>query len=142
MSDSRPAFDCTSIAFPSDRLSVKDLRQHFPNEFDNEDVGFIRFFRDGHDNSPFGQFLDMLMDERLFAQASFEGALSFDAGNPGEVAIQREIAEEASALRSRLNDAYTAFRICQGPQTCREMIDGIEKAAIEKANKRQMGRST
>jgi hypothetical protein len=70
--DPEPQLDLAKIAFPTDRLSIKDLRKLFPAEFDARDNTRVHYF---HPHGSRRMLAFMLDTERDLARTTFEIAM-------------------------------------------------------------------
>jgi hypothetical protein len=134
MTDTEPKIDLAAIDYPSDRLTVKMMRQYMPHAFDVEPrpdwdrlvtESRSRFRRMSMDNV-LAHFIDA---ERQVAESAFKKAL----GQPveGFSDIMREETFEV------LSSDYIKFGLARGEHEAQEMLRGIEKQA--EAQARQHG---
>jgi len=119
--------DYTSLQFPSDRLTLLDVRRAHPERFDVE--GAERFADpDGVDHLPLNTLLYM---ERLVARAAFEVALGKSADLYAERGLVREECLEEMA------EMYQMYGLSTGPQHTEQMIRTLESQAAAQAGRRR-----
>ena len=116
MPDQKPQFDSSKIAYPTDRLTVKQLRELYPDDFDKPyGAGGVSCDLDGECNA-------ILSFERRVAYAAFRAALG-DPVRPDE----REFYTEP------LVEAYVKSGLASGEHAANELIRAFEQAAAEQA---------
>ncbi len=144
MHESRPSegpacLDLRKVEFPSDALSIKRLRQLFPEDFDRDEPwedGSCVFFSPGSPrcDQQLEQLNTLLMLERIVVQAAFYlqlgGAESFD---PIEL-------KNINDYKHDLEQHYQNFKLADSPETARLLIQQVEEEGIRHARKFQ-GRS-
>lgn len=114
-----PKFDFTRIAFPSDRIAIKDLRRLFPTQFDQREGEFDDFI-DHHT-----QLHELLRRERSTAIRAMAGALG----------ISREQGDRfrAETDRTDLIELYVLYGLASGPHHAEQLIRDIEAQASAQA---------
>lgn len=132
-SDDFKHLDFSEIRFPSDALSVADLRRTHPDLFDKgfssgaaaQPQFFLDPFVNGHSENTLG---NMLYCERELAASAYAHARGIDSTDLGDVA---DIKEELSGY-------YTRYGIANGVHHAGELIRGIESqgAALAKQKPR------
>ncbi len=131
MSESEPQLDLTKIAFPSDSLTVKKLREVLPRYFDNPSRG------------PFveanGEWEAMLSFERWIAELAFDAARGetisqFDAmrGLTLSQSIQRR-RNELESYKEDLQELYVKYGLASGPHHVEQLVRDIETQAQNQA---------
>jgi hypothetical protein len=130
--ESETTFNYSSVSYPSDGLTVNELRRRFPLQIDTE--GGIEFFL-GEE----GQALDdMLYHERLIARGAFFGCPP-DCTIPGGLAlapdeIDRIVAEEERMTHENLEEYYQLFGLADGPVTAKMLIEKLKFDAAKTRN--------
>ena len=119
------SIDYTSLAFPSDRITVVDLRRAHPERFDAEDGD--RFARVG----PTFRLNSILDLERLFALAAFEKAL----GKPGDPIRARGLDRDDCV--EELTEFYRTYRVADGRHATEQLIRDIETQAAAQTGRRR-----
>jgi hypothetical protein len=124
------SLDYSAIQFPSDSLSVKDLRRLFPKAFDvpvtEAWVGRIRdaaFHMHESLDAALGNVLDA---EREVAERAFQSALGSD---PRKWSLAA-----ADEVRDCLAADYVRTGIAAGEHQAQEFIRNIERQAISQAH--------
>lgn len=113
----------TSIVFPSDRITLADLRRAHPERFDAE--GGDRFKRSERD--PSFALNSILYLERLLARAAFEQALGSSAGVIEDSGLDRhDCVKELASF-------YALYRVASGPHQTEQLIRDIESQAAAQA---------
>jgi len=121
MPNQKPQLDIAKIAFPTDRLSIKDLRKLFPAEFDGPDER-VEFFGVGGR----GQDLEAVLQlEREIARKTFEVALG---RAPSDWAEKYEIDPREDVAKSLIE-----YGLASGPNQAEQMIREIEAQATAQA---------
>jgi hypothetical protein len=120
MPDQELQLDLTKIAFPTDRLSIKDLRKRFPAEFDGADER-VQF-----SGTKLGDELEATLQlERDIARWTFEVALgkaSSDWVKKYEIDPREDVAK-----------ALIDYGLASGPHHAAQQIRDIESQAISQA---------
>ena len=121
--------DFSTIEFPSDRISIKTLRQIHPELFvkgfadeHNEDDQ-PQFFYNDHHGSQLERLAEMLHYERLIAAAAYAKTAGLQL--PEEI----EASESVLAAKDDLERHYKQFGIVAGPNETQELIRSIERQA-------------
>ena len=129
MDDSVPKIDFTKIDFPTDKVTIKDVRRAYKLSYDvwMED----RIANNGRDNEPTPVTLDThlhdLMDyERHFAENMFKKALGLHDPNLGYFGY-------ASAIES-FSAQYIELGLASGDHQVSELVRGVERQAVAQAN--------
>jgi hypothetical protein len=135
-----PRLDLTKIAFPSDRLTIQNLRQLFPNKMDIE-------FSDLKD---LAKLDSMLRGERSFASLVYAAAKGPPVIDPSVAATPefKKIAEYAkqhlpprmveppiseTPLYKGLIEDYVEFGLASGPHHAEQLLRDIESQARTQA---------
>lgn len=133
--------DFTKLSFPSDKLTIRDLRRLFPDEFD---VGSSVTFFD--EKTQPGTLADLLHAERCLAEFAVGRASRtvigwpVDKPEPTEKNMDQIVESEKKLYTQDLVHGYQKFGLASGPETARQLIREFETAAIQskvrrKANK-------
>jgi len=126
MIDFAPQIDFSRIAFPTDQLTVGQLRERFPEEFKGEKVTFF------YDQK--GMELTSTIDiERELAKHAFDAVLGRKKGDP-EAAFIREELEDCLA------GSYVFLRMAKGKHEASQMVREVISAAEAQAMAR-LGRN-
>ena len=123
--------DLADIKFPSDAITIADLRKLRPMSFDfgfaPEDADQPRFFFEADHGQQAGDVLGgMLFAERSVAVTAYAKA----EGLP-----PRE--EDYISLREALIEAYQRYKIASGPQHAEQLVRDIEQQAATLSTNRQ-----
>lgn len=113
--------DFTRIRFPSDRITVANLRRAHPVRFDVE--GAVQF-EGVQDNDPEFLVPVMMALERMLAR----NAHSIAAGMGTDV-LTKECLERADCIKD-LTDCYAAYGVSSGPNQTEELVREIEAQAV------------
>lgn len=137
MPDPEPSIDFTQIEFPSDGLTVKDMRKAIPNGFDlplpeqnaHNAVGWLR--RRSLE-SVLGGTIDT---EREIAALAFYAALGREPPpkNKGE-SLERKLGPRWQAAEALIGD-YQILGLASGEHQGEEMIRKIEAQAAAQAQR-------
>lgn len=114
-----PLLDLAKIAFPTDRLSIKELRKLFPDEFDAGDDKRVHYF------DPYGprRFLAFMLDtERDLARTTFDIAMG--KANHIDKNTLKSIKKDLAAL-------WIEHGLASGPHHARQQIRDIEAQVFE-----------
>ncbi len=111
--------DLTKIKFPSDSLSILDVRKRYPHHVDS---------RRSESVSPsLDDILSGIIDgERKLAEIAFHKAI----GSPSRLAPYQESQRESVA------EGYIEFGLARGPQHAAQLIRDIEVQATKQARAR------
>lgn len=115
--DQDPQLDLTKIAFPTDRLSIKELRKLYPAEFDAE--ALTQF-----NHRPAAELNATFSVERAVAKAAFEATL-------GRASPQAQ--NEYAMDREELADSLVQYGLASGPHQAEQLIRNIEAQAVAQA---------
>jgi len=121
MSEQNPQLDLTKISFPTDRLSIKDLRNLFPEKFDMVDgrVQFSGFGRVGDDLEA------TLQLERHVARSVFDAAM----GRASSIFM----ASDPLDAKEMLAQSFIEYRLASGPHHAEQLVRNIEEQAVDQA---------
>jgi hypothetical protein len=134
MPDPTPQIDFSQIEFPSDRLTIRDLRRAFPHAFDLPGQEAHRSQERGYGRQSVGDALDGIIDaERLLAGRAFKEAL-------GEPYSNDEAAQARWDIIEGLVSDYRRAGLASGEHQSNELIRGIESQAADQAQ-RHRGRA-
>lgn len=119
--------DYTSLRFPSDRITIRDMRRAHPDRFDVEGG---RRFAEPEDEEDFlvGTLIYM---ERLVARAAFEAAL----GKPGDLYAERALEKEGCV--EEMAEMYRRYGVSTGLEHTRQLLRDLESQAAQQARGRQ-----
>jgi hypothetical protein len=111
MSEAVPQLDITKISFPSDALTIGQMRRHFPEVFDSgrNDLDFDDI-----------ELYGLLSVERDLAIAAFE-----------EASGRRTPAVMSGEETSMLVDLYVRYHIASGPHHAEELIRAFQQTAVD-----------
>ena len=129
MTNADDHFDCRQLSFPSDKLSIKDLRRLFPHEFDDPpSVTF--FFETGRP----GTLADLLHAERCIAEYAFGhgdrvGLTPLEKGTTYAEKTSKAGEEEKRLYTQDLVRLYQKYGLASGPETAQELVRSIETSA-------------
>ena len=121
--------DFSPIEFPSDRISIKTLRQVHPDLFDkgfadeHNDDDQPQFFYNDHHGSQLERLAEMLHYERLIAADAYAKATGL------EMPERVEASELVLSAKEDLERHYKHFGIADGPNETKELTRGIERQA-------------
>jgi hypothetical protein len=132
MTDTEPKIDFAAIDYPTDKLTVKQLRQRTPHAFDVEprpEWGTYivtdnrsRFRRMTMDNV-LGHVVD---SERQLAEWAFKKAL-------GQPVPDWDLSSERDTTMDNLSSEYIKWGLARGEHEANEMLRGIEAQATAQA---------
>jgi len=129
------SIDFGVVEFPSDSLSVKRLRQSFPEMFEEGLLkdGYGRFFFPlEHDDPPhLGRLNDLLSAERVLADYAFYNAIN---PYPSET-LDEECHWCASNARENLEHLYQEFKLADSPETARFLIRHVEEQGAQQGER-------
>ncbi len=130
MTDQKLAIDLTKIAFPSDAISIRNLRQLFPGEFDGiEDIASMPF--QDRDEGVAGWINQILFGERdLAAKAYAEVKARATVTN---WAPHSDWKEERQAQMDELVALYQEAGLATGPHQAKQIIERFLLAAAGQA---------
>ena len=134
--DDYSRMDFRLAEFPSDSLSIKRLRQSFPEQFDAGGQEIDRrpspfFFPRGLEKPEHLVFLtDLISDERLVAVAAF--FREYERIHKVEM-IFEEDHETIAIGKASLEQQYQYFKLADSPQTARMLIGLVELQGIKQA---------
>jgi hypothetical protein len=111
--------DYTSIQYPSDRITVGDIRRTHPERFDSERAEL--FNRTGND--PNFAISVILYLERLLAHAAYEDARGKGVNVFGPSGLDREDCLE------ELTQFYALYGVAQGTHHTEQLVRDIEAQA-------------
>lgn len=123
----------TSIAFPSDNLTIRDLRRAHPDQFDVDD-GPDFFDHVGENILADDTIGTMLYVERLLARGAYEEA----RGNRDY--LLKKQAVEREGLIAELAEDYMRYGLASGPQHAQQLIRDFEAQAAAQAVKPGTGK--
>jgi hypothetical protein len=125
------SIDFGVVEFPSDSLSVKRLRQIFPELFEEGLLkdGYGRFFFPlDHENPPhLVRLHDLLSAERVLADYAFYNAIT---PYPSET-LDEECHWCADEARKELEQLYQDFKLADSPETARLLIRHVEEQGAQ-----------
>ncbi len=125
MSDLAPHIDFSRLVYPTDRLTIGQLRVVEPDLFARDDV--LEFEKTWNDAEPMAG----LLLEREIAHKAFAAALGLPEPH------DRESRDE---LVEMLGGFYGRFGLSSGPKHTAELVRSIESQAVDQA-KQFLGRS-
>jgi hypothetical protein len=115
MPDTGPVIDFTRLWFPTDAITIGDLRKKFPFAFEGVDPDY---FNEGDDN------MSALVEcERTVAQWAFDKAL----GRPTPSADEWRDQEEG------LEITYTEMELAKGAKHAEQLVRDLKEAAAAQA---------
>jgi hypothetical protein len=129
MTDSEPRIDLTTIDYPSDKLTVRMMRNRFPKAFDVEPesdsytAGERRPLHRMSLDVALGPFID---NERILAEWAFKKAM----GQPVE---DSEFPRDRETTLECLGNDYIKFGLARGEHEAQQMLRSIETQAIAQA---------
>jgi hypothetical protein len=128
MPDTSPidSIDYTSINFPSDRITIADVRRAHPERFDAENG---EAFEQTHDEPKFTLNLIIYL-ERLLARAAYERARGKAGDVLGEHGLDRDECVE------ELTKFFGTYRVAKGANHTEQLIRDIESQAAAQAASR------
>ncbi len=123
--------DLGAIEFPSDALTVKRLRQNFPEFFDEGNLGdgYGYFFFPYGDEKPLHlvQLHNLLSSERAVAEYAYLNVLD---PYPSET-LDDEYREYGIEARKLLEELYVDFKLADSPETARLLIRHVEEQGAQ-----------
>lgn len=126
-----PGMDLARIAFPSDKITLADLRRVHAKEFDARGRNFFDGPKMGRpvEDWPQEALSDMLSIERLIARMVFESARQ---GKP-QASLLTSRWEDDIELVDLLSRYYMRYGLARGPQDAWLLIGSIEEQATKLA---------
>ena len=127
------SIEFTKIAFPSDRITLADLRRVHPKEFDTCGRNFFdrRKLSRGSDDWPQDVLSEMLSIERLIARLVFVTARR---GQP-QASVLNSTWEDDEELIEALSGYYVRYGVAHDPQESLLLIRSIEQQAAKQAER-------
>jgi hypothetical protein len=122
MQDSPPKIDFSSLTYPSDGLSIKNIRSAHPQGFTQEDPAFFEAAHWG-DRADFG---GTLLVERRIAHKAFAARLGLPDPYPDEDWSRSELIE-------MLTESYQTYGIATGSHQTEQLAREIEAQAVTQA---------
>ena len=131
MADPVPKIDFKKIEFPTDKITVKGLRQVYPLGFDEwiEDrtLGSVDEARDGSPRLSLDAAIGDLMDyEREFAEQAFLQALGVPV-RPGREYSHQNVVDT-------FGKQYIELGLASGDHQVSELVRNVERQAVAQAN--------
>ncbi len=126
-----PAIDFAEIAFPSDKITLADLRRIHPREFDTRGRNFFDSPRMSRADSfrPQEALAEMLAIERLIARLVFE---TVRRGKPQGSVLNSTWVDDVELIEA-LSGYYAHYGLTHGAQDCLLLIRSIEEQAAKQA---------
>lgn len=136
-----PAMDFRAASFPSDTLSVNNLRRLFPDRLDRPGVlrdGYVDydfFYPSPHPSNPepMVRLATLLDDERIVASGAFYR--QYSSRDPS--ILDAEELEVMADAERQLAEGYQYFKLADGPETARLLIERVRTEGGEQARLRQ-----
>lgn len=124
----RDTVNYTSIRFPSDRITLADIRRAHPERFDVDSPPAFR--RLGEEES---FRLNMAIDtERLLARAAFEKATGNGPDYLGQV-----MGLDRDNLIEELTEDYRLYGVAVGRQVTEQLVRDLEAQAASQAGRKR-----
>lgn len=111
-----------TIAFPSDNLTIKALRQAHPDQIDTNPLPTFFTNRNRHDSAE-DMLTDLLYSERSIAEMAFYRALGKSPPEPCDV----------EAFSEELTRLYIRYGIASGEHHAAQLIRDFESQATAQA---------
>lgn len=111
-----PGLDCSKIDWPSNRITVKQLRDAEPLLY----KGYLHAIPDGN----MEVLRTLYRQERLAAERIYAKALGGDDPDPMVSRI---------TILDWMEEIYPKYGICSGREQCKQLLRRIEDAAVEQA---------
>ncbi len=131
MPSPEPVVDLAKIEFPTDKLTLKELRKFCPDDFDRMDK---RGRALGGPPDVRSQSEAILLLERDFASRAFNAAMGrpFNWNDPSK--RDPEVYDQVNELgRKLLRGAYVAWGLATGQHHAEQLLRAVEQAAAEQA---------
>jgi hypothetical protein len=125
MAGGDPDIDLTRFDFPTDKLTVKDLRRLFPGRLDHRDVSPDDPFKD---DSVYEKLAALIAEERGIATHVYDQA----RGRVSEFGLRGDDLKEAI---KELGVEYLKFGLASGPAQAREFARSVERQALRQAGR-------
>lgn len=130
MSETKPEIDFTQIQFPTDRLTIKSLRERFPDVFDVEPP------EDRFITLPLRTLPRQSLDTLLTATLDFERILAEDVFRK-ELRLPKMRLPVLGGRRADLIDSlansYVSLGVARGKHEARQMLRDVEAQAVAQA---------
>ena len=126
-----PPIDFARIAFPSDNITLADLRRVHPKEFNTGGRNFFDGPQMGRADSDWPQeaLSEMLSIERMIASLVFK---SVRQGKP-QTSVLSSRWEDDEELIEALSGYYARYGVAHDPQETLRLIGAIEEQAAQQA---------
>jgi hypothetical protein len=120
-----PDIDLTKFDFPTDKLTVKDLRRLYPGRLDNRSVTSIDQFREG---SVYEKLAALISEERILAIDIYDQA----SGKKRPFGLRG--ADLKDALEE-LAEVYIRFGLASGPAQAEQLARSVKSQALRQAER-------
>jgi hypothetical protein len=107
--------------FPSDKLTVRELRRLHPEQLDRREPEWAT-----HDNSLYAKLSELIFCERVFASNTYDQA----RGQYREGGIYEE---DLELVREELAGVYIKFGLASGKVHAEELVRSVEREALQQA---------
>jgi hypothetical protein len=126
-----PPIDFTNFAFPSDKITLADLRRVHARDFDTRGRNFFDGTKMSRADNDWPQeaLAEMLSIERMIARLVFE---SVCRGKP-QASVLNSTWEDDVELIEALSGYYERYGVTHGPQESLPLIRSIEQQATRQA---------
>jgi hypothetical protein len=134
----KPALDLSTLAFPSDAISIRHLRKLFPKEFDDfEDIASMPFLN--RDDGVAGFVNEIVFLERELAIKAYQVAKAVGRGKSFSTNTDWE--EEKRRETADLIRLYQVAGLSAGQFQATQQIQAFSEAAAAQATQEVSGRS-
>lgn len=126
-----PSLELSRIAFPSDRITLAELRRVHTKEFDTHGRNFFDVPQPGRTESarPQEALSEMLSIERLIARLVFEAV----SQRKPQTSVLNSRWEDDMELIEALSGYYVRYGVAHAPQETLRLIGSIEEQATQQA---------
>lgn len=123
--------DLSRIAFPSDKITLAELRRVHPKEFDTRGRNFFDAPQSGRANGDWLQeaLSEMLSIERMIARLVFEAVRQ---GKPQASVLHSQWEDDVELIES-LSGHYVRYGVAHDPQETLRLLTSIEDQAAQQA---------
>jgi hypothetical protein len=121
----RTSVDYSSIVFPTDRITLADIRRVHPAGFEDDPAqGF-------NHPAPVNDVNTAVYIERLLAHAAFDRALGRSTD------VLRDAATDRAGCVEELTQYYRTYGLAEGPQHTEQLVRRIEAQATAQVKRRR-----
>jgi hypothetical protein len=125
MGSDDPDLDLSKFDFPTDKLTIKDLRRLYPGRLDNRDVSMLEDCREG---SVYEKMAELISEERIIAIDIYDQA----RGKKRPFGLRGKDLKDAL---EELAEDYIKFDLASGPTHAKELARSVKSQALRQAER-------